>query len=56
MPSGKQAFHQFYEEFQDHQFTLGLCLCLLREGRRFPRSRPQLSRALEASLFRDDVP
>jgi oligoendopeptidase F len=52
----KRAFHQFYEEFQDHQFTLASSLAYSVKADVFrARARNYLS-ALEASLFRDDIP
>lgn len=52
----KQAFHQFYEEFDAHKFTLASTLAssirtdvFHARARRYPSAR-------EAALFRDDVP
>jgi oligoendopeptidase F len=52
----KQAFHQFYEEFQDHQFTLASSLSYSVKADVFRARARNYSSALEASLFRDDVP
>lgn len=52
----RRAFHQFYDEFQDHQFTLAASLSYSVKADVF-RARARNHRsALEASLFRDDVP
>ena len=51
----ERAFNQFYEEFKDHQFTLAASR-LFGESGRVSRARKKLSSALEASLFKDDVP
>ena len=52
----KQAFHQFYEEFQDHQFTLASSLAYSVKADVFRARARNYPSALEASLFRDDVP
>jgi oligoendopeptidase F len=52
----KRAFHQFYEEFQDHQFTLASSLAYSVKTDVFRARARNYSSALEASLFRDDVP
>ena len=52
----KRAFHQFYEEFQDHQFTLASSLSYSVKADVFRARARNYSSALEASLFRDDVP
>ena len=52
----KQAFHQFYQEFQDHQFTLASFLAYSVKADVFRARARNFSSALEASLFRDDVP
>jgi oligoendopeptidase F len=52
----KQAFHQFYEEFQDHQFTLASSLSYSVKADVFRARARNYPSALEASLFRDDVP
>src|SRR6266478_2306557 len=52
----KRAFHQFYAEFQDHQYTLAAGLAYSVKADIFrARARRYLS-ALEAALFPDDVP
>ncbi|MEY2489761.1 MAG: oligoendopeptidase [Verrucomicrobiota bacterium] len=52
----KRAFHQFYEEFQDHQFTLASSLSYSVKADVFRARARNFPSALEASLFRDDVP
>jgi oligoendopeptidase F len=52
----KRAFHQFYEEFQDHQFTLASSLAYSVKADVFRSRARNYSSALEASLFRDDIP
>ncbi|PZR75384.1 MAG: oligoendopeptidase F [Chthoniobacterales bacterium] len=52
----KRAFHQFYEEFQDHQFTLASALSYSVKADVFRARARNYSSALEASLFRDDIP
>jgi oligoendopeptidase F len=52
----KRAFHQFYEEFQDHQFTLASSLAYSVKADVFHARARNYPSALEASLFRDDVP
>jgi len=52
----KRAFHQFYEEFQDHQFTLASSLAYSVKADVFRTRARNYSSVLEASLFRDDVP
>src|SRR5437588_8268431 len=52
----KRAFHQFYEEFQDHQFTLASSLAYSVKADVFRARARNYSSALEASLFRDDIP
>jgi oligoendopeptidase F len=52
----KQAFHQFYEEFQDHQFTLASSLSYSVKADVFRARARNYPSALEASLFHDDVP
>lgn len=52
----RRAFHQFYSEFQDHQFTLASCLSSsVRADVFYARARHHPS-ALESALFWDDVP
>ncbi|MDP9097731.1 MAG: oligoendopeptidase F [Verrucomicrobiota bacterium] len=52
----KRAFHQFYQEFQDHQFTLASALAYSVKADVFRARARDYSSALEASLFRDDIP
>jgi oligoendopeptidase F len=52
----KRAFHQFYDEFQDHQFTLAASLAYSVKADVFRARARNYSSALEASLFRDDIP
>ncbi|HEX8077058.1 MAG TPA: oligoendopeptidase F [Chthoniobacterales bacterium] len=52
----RQAFHQFYEEFQDHQFTLASALAYSVKADVFRARARNHPSALEASLFRDDIP
>jgi len=52
----RRAFHQFYEEFQDHQFTLASSLSYSVKADVFRARARNYPSALEASLFRDDVP
>ena len=52
----KKAFHQFYEEFRDHQYTLASSLSYSVRTDVFRGRARNYSSALEASLFRDDVP
>ena len=52
----KRAFHQFYAEFQDHQFTLASALSYSVKADVFRARARNYSSALEASLFKDDIP
>ena len=52
----RRAFHQFYAEFQDHQFTLAAALSYSVKADVFRARARKHPSALEASLFRDDVP
>ena len=52
----KRAFHQFYDEFQDHQFTLASSLAYSVKADVFHARARNYSSALEVSLFRDDIP
>jgi oligoendopeptidase F len=52
----KRAFHQFYEEFQDHQFTLAASLAYSVKADVFRARARNYPSALEASLFDDDIP
>ncbi|MBV8587250.1 MAG: oligoendopeptidase F [Verrucomicrobia bacterium] len=51
-----KAFHQFYAEFGDHQFTLANCLAASIRGDVFFARNRNYPSALEAALFPDDVP
>ena len=52
----KRAFHQFYAEFQDHQYTLAASLTYSVKADVFQAHARYYSSALEAALFPDDVP
>jgi oligoendopeptidase F len=52
----KRAFHQFYGEFKDHQYTLASSLAYSVKADVFRARARNFPSALEASLFRDDVP
>src|SRR6266446_3612521 len=52
----KRAFHQFYAEFHDHQYTLAASLAYSVKADVFRARARRYSSALEASLFPDDVP
>ncbi len=52
----KRAFHQFYAEFQDHQYTLASSLAYSVKADIFRARARNYSSALEAALFPDDVP
>src|SRR5881392_213980 len=52
----KRAFHQFYAEFQDHQYTLAAALAYSVKADVFRARARRYSSALEAGLFPDDVP
>ncbi len=52
----KRAFHQFYAEFQDHQFTLATALSYSVKADVFRARARNYPSALEASLFKDDIP
>ena len=52
----ERAFKQFYEEFQDHQFTLAAALAYSVKADAFRARARNFPSALEASLFKDDVP
>jgi oligoendopeptidase F len=52
----KRAFHQFYDEFADHQFTLASSLAYSVKADVFRARARHYPSALEASLFRDDIP
>ena len=52
----KRAFHQFYAEFQDHQYTLASSLAYSVKADVFRARARNYPSALEAALFPDDVP
>src|SRR5437870_10862 len=52
----ERAFKQFYDEFQDHQFTLAASLSYSVKADVFRARARDFPSALEASLFKDDVP
>ena len=52
----QQAFEKFYAEFQDHQYTLATSLSYSVKTDVFRARARNYPSALEASLFRDDVP
>ena len=52
----ERAFNQFYEEFKDHQFTLAASLGYSVKADVFRARSINFPSALEASLFKDDVP
>ena len=52
----KRAFHQFYAEFQDHQYTLAASLAYSIKADVFHARARHYPSALEATLFPDDVP
>ncbi len=52
----RRAFHQFYAEFQDHQFTLATALSYSVKADVFRARARNHPSALQASLFNDDIP
>jgi oligoendopeptidase F len=52
----KRAFHQFYTEFQDHQYTLAAALAYSVKADVFRARARHYESALEAELFPDDIP
>ena len=52
----QRAFTQFYDEFRDHQYTLAASLAYSVKADVFRARARNYSNALEASLFKDDVP
>ena len=52
----KRAFHQFYAEFRDHQYTLAAALAYSVKADVFHARARHYSSALNAALFPDDVP
>jgi oligoendopeptidase F len=52
----REAFHKFYAEFKDHQFTLASSLSSSIRGDVFEARARNYSSAVESALFLDDVP
>jgi len=52
----KAAFHQFYREFSDHEYTLASSLASSVRSDVFHARARNFPSAREAALFRDDVP
>jgi oligoendopeptidase F len=52
----KRAFHQFYAEFRDHQYTLAASLAYSVKADAFQARARHYPSAIEAALFPDDVP
>jgi oligoendopeptidase F len=52
----ERAFHQFYAEFRDHQYTLSAALAYSVKADVFRARARHYSSALEAAQFPDDVP
>jgi oligoendopeptidase F len=52
----ERAFHQFYAEFRDHQYTLAASLAYSVKADVFHARARYYPSALEAALFPDDVP
>ena len=52
----KAAFHQFYDEFKDHEFTLASSLASSVRADVFHARARNYPSAREAALFSDDVP
>jgi oligoendopeptidase F len=52
----RRAFTQFYTEFRDHEFTLAAALAYSIKADVFRARARNYPSALEASLFKDDVP
>jgi oligoendopeptidase F len=52
----KRAFHQFYDEFRDHQYTLASSLAYSAKTDVFHARARNYPSALEAALFPDAVP
>jgi oligoendopeptidase F len=52
----RRAFHQFYTEFREHQFTLASALASSIRGDVFSARARHYPSAIEAALFSDDVP
>ncbi len=52
----KRAFHKFYDEFEDHKFTLASAFTSSVKADVFSARARNYQSALEAALFQDDVP
>lgn len=52
----RRAFHQFYAEFRDHQYTLAASLAYSVKANVFHARARHYPSAREAALFPDDVP
>ena len=52
----KRAFHQFYAEFRDHQYTLAASLAYSVKADVFHARARHYPSALEAAVFPDDMP
>ena len=52
----REAFHKFYAEFRDHQFTLASSLASSVRADVFDARARNYPSAIEAALFLDDVP
>src|SRR5438093_10124563 len=52
----KRAFHQFYAEFRDHEYTLAASLAYSVKADVFRARARHYPSTLEAALFPDDVP
>jgi oligoendopeptidase F len=52
----RHAFHQFYAEFEDHQYTLATALAYSVKADVFRARARNYPSALEAALFPEDVP
>ena len=52
----RRAFHQFYAEFEDHQYTLATALAYSVKADVFRARARNYASALEAALFPDQVP
>jgi oligoendopeptidase F len=52
----RRAFHQFYAEFEDHQYTLATALAYSVKADVFRARARNYPSALEAALFPDDIP
>jgi oligoendopeptidase F len=52
----RRAFHQFYSEFEDHQYTLAAALAYSVKADVFRARARNYGSSLDAALFPDDVP